>query len=324
LALGLTVVAVFTAFLIFENNGPGRPAQEVFVVLRGENILQIAANLKAEGYIKSKAYFIFRAVLSGDLKKMKAGKYDLKNLSDVRIEKKLALGQTVPIEITVIPGWSLKEIAREVDIKKIIKKTDFLVAASSSAAIYQSDYGFLADAPKGAGLEGYLYPDTYQIPANPEASVIIKKMLENFGEKLAPETRAEITKQGRGVFEIVTMASMLEKEVRSKEDKKIVAGILWKRDAKGWPLQVDSTLLYDLTGERAGVINKEIDSPYNTYLYGGLPKGPICNSGIESIEAAVYPTATDYLFYLSAKDGRTIFSKTYSEHLMNKAKYLDN
>ena len=134
--------------------------------------------------------------------------------------------------------------------------------------------------------------------------------------------RQELKNQGKTVPDIVTMASILEKEVKTMNDKKIVAGILWKRLEAGMPLQVDSSLLY-YKASGSGTFDKEIDSPYNTYKYSGLPAGPICNPGIESIEAAISPQESKYWYYLSAKDGTTIFSKTYDEHLANKAKYLD-
>jgi len=114
---------------------------------------------------------------------------------------------------------------------------------------------------------------------------------------------------------------MLEKEVISLEDKKIVAGILYKRLQAKMPLQVDSTLLYSKSGNLKA-INKEIDSPYNTYKYAGMPAGPICNPGIESIEAAIEPIETPHWYYLSAPDGATIFAKTYNEHLQNIAQHL--
>ncbi len=322
-AVMVVVVAAGAAF--FESNRQPRSQQENFVVLPGENFLKIADNLKAEGYIKSKIFFIFETVFSGNLKKLKAGIYNLKNQDTSQIIKKLSRGQTVPIEFTVIPGWSVGDIAKNLETKKIAAKTDFLAAVLNGIPDgFRDEFDFLQDAPDGASLEGYLFPDTYYIAANPESRDIAQQMLENFGEKLTPQIREEIKKQDKKVFDIVVMASLLEKEVRTKEDKKIVAGILWKRTGKGWPLQVDSTLLYFLVSDHPSMDDKYVDSPYNTYKYGGLPKGPICNPGIESIEAAIEPTASDYLFYLSARDGKTIFSKTYAEHLVNKAKYLDN
>jgi UPF0755 protein len=310
---------------VFELSQRSRSKAENFVVLRGENLLQITTNLKEEGYIKSKMFFLLETITTGNFKKFKAGIYDFKNQDDLGIIKKLSSGQTVPVGFTVIPGWSINDIAKHLEAKKIVQKKDFLDAVLGGIPPgFKEKFTFLQDAPDGAGLEGYLFPDTYYIAANPEPEDIASQMLENFSEKLTPEMREKIEKQDKKIFDIVVMASILEKEVRTEEDKKAVAGILWKRAAKGWPLQVDSTLLYFLVSDHPSLEDKYADSPYNTYKYGGLPKGPICNPGIESIKAAIDPAASDYFFYLSAKDGRTIFSKTYAEHLVNIAKYLNN
>jgi len=148
-------------------------------------------------------------------------------------------------------------------------------------------------------------------------------MLSNFEKKLTQELKDEIQKQKKSVFDIITMAAMLEKEVRTLSDKKIVSGILWKRLEAGMPLQIDATINY-ITGKSdpgATIKDTKIDSPYNTYKYKGLPKGPISNPGMSSITAAIEPTDSPYWFYLS--DGATYFSKTLEEHNVNKAKYLD-
>ena len=147
-------------------------------------------------------------------------------------------------------------------------------------------------------------------------------MLVNFDKKLTPELRTQIQKQKKTIFEIITMASMIEKEVRSLNDKKIVSGILWKRISIGMPLQLDATINYITDKNDPGVAIKDtkIDSPYNTYKYKGLPKGPISNPGIDSTTAAIYPTQTKYWYYLT--DGTTIFSETLQQHNEAKAKYL--
>jgi len=164
-------------------------------------------------------------------------------------------------------------------------------------------------------LEGYLFPDTYWIRRGASLEEIVEKMKTNFQEKTKG---LEITP------EIVIMASLIEKEVKTKEDKELVSGILWKRLEDKMPLQVDATITY-ITGKRTTKISKEetqIDSPYNTYKYLGLPIGPICNPGLESIMAALYPKDSEFWYYLSSPEGKTYFSKTLEEHNIKKAKYL--
>ena len=160
---------------------------------------------------------------------------------------------------------------------------------------------------------------------------IIEKFLSNFEKKFKKEWQLYLKKQGKKIFEIVTLASILEKEVARKEDKKIVSGIFWKRIKKGKPLESCATIAYLLKKDwnsfeemRKDIYSaKKIDSPYNTYLYPGLPKGPISNPGLDSLEAAIFPKFTDYNYFLTdPKTKKTIFAKTYREHLKNKAKYF--
>jgi len=148
-------------------------------------------------------------------------------------------------------------------------------------------------------------------------------MLNNFNKKITSDLREEIEKQNKTIFEIITMASLLEKRCGAKKIK-IVSGILWKRINHNIPLQVDATIVY-ITSKQTIKIPKEdleIDSPYNTYKFRGLPIAPICNPGLESIKAAIYPEDSDYFYYLSTLEGKTIFSKTLKEHNIAKARYL--
>ncbi len=149
-------------------------------------------------------------------------------------------------------------------------------------------------------------------------------MLANFNNKLNANLKSEIEKQEKSFFDIITIASLIEKEVREYKDKRLVSGIIRKRLEIGMPLQVDATISY-ITGRRTteiSIAETKIDSPYNTYKYRGLPITPICNPGIESIKAALYPKESDYLYYLSKPDGETVFSRNHQEHIAAKNRYL--
>jgi UPF0755 protein len=309
------VLLVITAG-VFEFEGKARQQMETITILRGQNALQIAADLKAEGYIKSKLLFLLETAKSGNWKNLKAGEYDLKGLSPAEIVKKMAAGQTAAKTATIVPGWTLKDIQNDSKIAKLVDLGDLL---NFKVNDFSNEFDFLKNAPPDADLEGYLFPDTYQLPQNPAAEDLIRLALENFDKKLNFDWRQKIVGQNKSTNEIVVMASMLEKEVKTLEDKKIVAGILWKRLNNKMPLQVDSAVLYANNDK----FDKTVDSPYNTYKYAGLPAGPICNPGLESLEAAIEPLDSPYLYYLSATTGATIFSKTYAEHLSNIANYLD-
>lgn len=322
---GITAI-ILAAALVFEFMVQIQTPTETFIVARGQNAFQIANDLKSQGYIKSKLVFLAKIIVSGNLHNLKAGEYDFKNNTDDQIINKLVLAKTAATAVTIIPGWSIADIAAALAKEKKISADQFYEAVNSQAVSkLKEKYSFLNSLPPGADLEGFLAPDSYQLLSQPSANSFVEKALDNFDQRLTPEMRQEIAAKNKSIFEIVTMASMLEKEVRTYVDKKLVAGILWKRLTVGMPLQVDSTLLYyKVAGSESGQIDKSVDSGYNTYRFAGLPPGPICNPGLDSLKAAIYPESSDYWYYLNTADGTTIFSRSYGEHLINKAKYLDD
>ena len=192
------------------------------------------------------------------------------------------------------------------------------------------EFDFLESKPENLSLEGYLFPDTYRVFASSSPEEIIYRFLSNFDKKLSPEIRAEIAKQGKTIHEIITLASIIEKEApiflqKNSEDAKIISGIFWNRLRIGMALQTDATLSYIFEDKKPSHSGEElkVDSPYNSYLYRGLPPGPIANPGLVAIEAAIYPTKTDYLYFLTPIAGAEVYyAKTYAEHLNNKYKYL--
>jgi UPF0755 protein len=188
---------------------------------------------------------------------------------------------------------------------------------------YLKDDSFLNSAKK---YEGYLFPDTYRMFKDFTAEDLITKMRANFEKKLTPDLREAMEKSGHSPEDIIIMASLLEKEVRTEADMKIVAGIFWDRDAIGQALQSCASLAYILGVNKVqySYEDTQIDSPYNTYKHRGLPPGPISNPGLKAIKAAIYPTKTDYNYFLSRPDtGETVFSVTLDEHNAAKAKYLN-
>lgn len=278
-----------------------------------------------------KSPFYFRYIIWRGGLKIQAAKYLISPaLSTREIIKILSAGRAVSQEksIRIIEGWKLKDIGAYLEKNQSAAAKNFLVLAGALLDDWKFDFAkpeFFNDAPKQADLEGYLFPDTYRISNEAWAEEIIYKMLANFNKKLTPEIRAEIKRQSKTIYEIIIMASIVEKEVRSREDMKIVSGIFWNRIKYGRPLQSDATLSYILDDKIGShtIEDTKIASPYNTYKYRGLPPGPIANPGLNAIMAAVYPERTDYIYFLSdPQTGRTIFSKTLEEHNVNKNKYL--
>ncbi len=286
----LFVVLLFYGFLVLAKE------EILFSVERGQNVFQIGRNLEKDGLIKNRFFFDFYVLITGNARKLRAGDYFLNpSMSTREIAKKIIAGDTATITLIIPEGWTLRQIEERLGFKL-----------------------------PGENLEGFLFPDTYRFPVKVSGEEVVKAMRENFDKKLTQELQEEVERQGKTIFEIVTMASLLEKEVKTKEDKELVSGILWKRLENGIPLQVDATITY-ITGKNTTKISVEdtqIDSPYNTYKYAGLPSGPIANPGLESIQASVYPESSEYWYYLSTPDGETIFSKNLQEHNLAKNRYL--
>lgn len=293
---------------------------------------KIGVLLKQEDIIDSKWAFVLYVSLTGNASNLKPGAYVWQDSITIpELTRDLLSGGSIERVITIPEGWAIREIAEYFAKENIAPRNEFLlIAESGGVAHFRGDFPFLDDAPQNAGLEGYLFPDTYRIFRDASPEDIITKTLANFNRKLTADLRVEITRQKKTMFDIVRMASLIEKEVISDEDRALVSGILWKRLRLGIPLQVDATVVYarQLTTNnrqpttRVTTEDTKIDSPYNTYKYYGLPPGPIANPGISAIRAAIEPQESDYLYYLSAPDGRTIFSRTLAEHNTAIRKYL--
>ncbi len=230
--------------------------------------------------------------------------------------------------IKIVEGWRNGEIIKLLEENSLSSKEDFIQAQKDYDL---SKFSFLADKPKGFDLEGYLYPDTYRVFASTTATEIIDRMLSNLDKKLTPKMREDIKAQGKTIFQILTMASLIEKEAPisyskgDNHDAKIIAGIFWNRIKSGQALQSCATLAYILGVNKAQYTEADtkIKSPYNTYQNPGLPPGPISNPGILAIEAAIYPIATNYNYFLTPSGSKDIvYASTYAEHLRNKNKYL--
>lgn len=231
-------------------------------------------------------------------------------------------------KITLLEGWNNKDIGDYLEKNDIAKAADFLNAQKK---INLSNYTLLSSKSGVVDLEGFIFPDTYLIPSKAPSgtdisSIIIKKALDNFSQKMTPKLISESENQGLNLNQLITLASILEKESgKSLSEKKIIAGIFYNRLKISMPLQSDATVNY-VTGKSQAqplLDDTKIDSPYNTYKYAGLPPGPICNPGLDAIIAAAEPATNSYLYFLhDQKTGQAYYSKTLDEHNTNKAKYL--
>ncbi len=311
-----------------------------FTVAVGEKTDVIIAHLKQRGVIRSTALFKLALSKSGLATKLQPGTYDLRGAADFdALIKKLASGGVAANEqvLLVKEGWDLRDINDALarldvsgrDLYRVtgVPATDARAFNSDKAPLakdFSADFPYLKDKPKYVSLEGFLFPDTYRLFKDATAEEVVRKMLENFDRKLTPELRVRIASQKRTVYEVVTMASVVEREVQTDEDRRKVADIFWRRIDRGMPLQADSTVNY-VTGKGMASVSYDDTknvSPYNTYKYRGLPLGPICNPGLSAIDAAVNPEPNDAWYFLTDKDGKVYYARTLDEHNRNKARYM--
>jgi UPF0755 protein len=329
IAVGLFFVLALLELYLFNrqanfSHGTGNMPQ-TFEIKSGERTQEIGQALEDSQLVKGKYYFDYYIWKTGSKGKILAGKYELKGSMTIpEIVQVLSLGEIVSneVKVTFPEGISAKKMA-DILSQKGFDGEVFLTDIKSGAGIADA-YGFLESKPPSASLEGFLFPDTYIFFKNAKSGQIVDRMLLNFDEKLTPKMREDINSQGKNIFDIVTMASVLEKEVRTADDMKIASGIFWDRIGVGMPLQSCATIAYVLGTEKKqySIADTQTPSPYNTYINKGLPPGPIDNPGINSILAAIYPTKTEYNYFLTdPATGKTIFSKTLEEHAANKVKY---
>ena len=333
----LVLIIIIATLLISLNklNAPADAggADQAFVIKEGEGTNQISENLFEQKLIKSKLAFETYVWARDWEGKFKAGEHQLSPKLNVR-EIALALTKGTSIsretDIRIIEGWNTNDIKEYLVKNNISSAEDFDQAIKKPIGEWQEALGnprFISELPSGEALEGYLFPDTYRIFKGAKTEDIFNKMLANFEKKVDPQLRAEAARQGKSLKDIIIVASLIEKEVRTEKDMKIVSGILWDRLKIGQALQLDATLSYILGNNKDRHSGDELntESPYNTYRNKGLPPGPICNPGLNAVKAAVYPTQTDYNYFLTAKvngEDKVIFSKSFEEHVKNKGIYL--
>lgn len=328
LILLIIIVAIFFVakffYQVYKKPAVDQVAEIEFEIYENQGVNDIAYNLKSQGLISNILDFEIYIYITKKTSGFKVGHYTLANDMNVKqiVQTLTSEPESREVSITVIEGWTINDIAKKLQELEICPEDDFMFEVSQD---YSQKFKFLKDKPDDINLEGYLFPDTYRFFKDSIASEVVKKMLTNFDNKFTVDLIDEVEFQEKTIFEIITLASILEKEVQTYEDKKIVAGLFNSRIENNIALGADSTINY-ITGKnkaRSSLDDLEIDSPYNTYKNKGLPVGPISNPGLDSIKAAIYPTETDYLYFLTTDDGEVIYSETFDEHVKNKSIYLN-
>lgn len=299
-------------------------APVLFSVLRGDKTTDVARHLKEANIISSEAEFLYYLLESKRWGKFVAGQYAFSGeVSFQSIADKLMTGDIVPrsVKITFPEGFTAKQIASRLSENNLPGER-FLQLVGSPTKELLGISPLFRDLPPDATLEGFLFPDTYEFLLQAEAEDIVALFLKNFDRRFDEPLRKEMARQQKNAFAVVTLASLLEVEVRSESDRKMVSDLFSRRLAVGMPLQSDATVRYVLGIDKAQYSGSDIatDSLYNTYVYKGLPKGPIDNPGIVSLKAALFPMANDFWYFLSdQKTGETVFSRDFEEHKRNKS-----
>ncbi len=298
-----------------------------FTFAKGEGVVSLAGRLQGAGLISHESSFLWYLWRTGHLKALQAGEYLLSGTMTIsEIAGKLLRGETVQmgVKVTFPEGWTAGDMADRLNANGL-PGDGFLALVKTPKDSWKRQFPFLATLPAGNTLEGFLFPDTYFFDPKAGADKIVEKMLGNFGERAAAVLmmNSEGATDFNRPYDRLVLASLLESEVKTAEDRKVVADLFLRRLAVGMPLQSDATLKYALGVKKRQYSGADLDvvSPYNTYANKGLPPGPISNPGLTAIDAAVHPTANTYWYFLSNTDtGKTVFSTTFDEHVVNKGK----
>lgn len=326
--IGILILAAATLFSLYLGKeskaiDPSNKETIAVTIPAGTGTSGIAEILLENQLIDNSGVFKLQSKTKGFDGKYKAGEYSLSpSMSMEEIMKLLIAGKADTVRFTIPEGYDIKRTTEKLASEGLINADTFAKEIESG----QFDYKFMESAPAGANrLEGYLFPETYDIYTTANEHDIINKMLSQFNSVFTDEYYARAKELNMSVNEVITLASVIEREARVSEDRPIIASVFYNRLKIGMPLQSCATVQYIL-GEQKAVLSikdTKIESPYNTYLNPGLPPGPIASPGADSIKAALYPAETDYLYFLAKGDGTHAFSATYDQFLKDKAKYIN-
>ena len=295
----------------------GYSEPEVFVdIPPGSSTASIGKRLVDAGVVRDARTFQVGLWISGRSRSLRAGEYRFDApLHALDVIDKIARGDVYRRRLTFREGLTITEMAQVFEERGFGNAADFRKAAENAALVSELD-------PGATDLEGYLFPETYALPRGTSAAVVVAQMVEAFKNALTPDLRSHATAAGLSVRQLVTLASLVEKETGTASERPLVAAVYANRLKIGMGMQADPTVIYALqkAGTYAGNLRRDdlqFDSPYNTYRYSGLPPGPIAAPGKASLEAAAKPADVDYLYFVSKNDGSHVFASSLEEHNRN-------
>ena len=324
---------LFTSYL--ERQATEDTSPVLFTIAPDETPDSVAERLANLGLIKSTTYFKGKIRLRGSETRLVPGSHSLRggmsvdeildSITEVVSTRPGTPRTTSYIEFRTHEGWRLEQVAELMVEKGVVKDKDQFYAALKDPSF--SRYEFLASRPAGAGLEGFLFPDTYRVPLDVPAKDVIALMLDDFDRRV-PKNMRENLPEGISFYEALIVASLVEREAAIDSERSVIASVYYNR-LRGIPplrLQADPTVQY-VVGQEGNwwpeLLPSDLarQSPYNTYLVNGLPPAPICNPSLKSIQAALSPAQTDYLYFVAKGDGTHAFARTYEEHMENVRQY---
>lgn len=289
---------------------------QVVSVPAGASSTSIGERLVSSGVVRDSVTYRLALWRTRAARRLKAGDYRFdRPMSAREVVEKIARGEVDQIVVTFREGLTIPEMAAVFEARGLGSVADFVRAASDPSPIQEID-------PQAPDLEGYLFPDTYALPRGTNAGQLVRMMVDRFSQVLTPELRGAAERQGSSVRQLVTLASLVEKETARGDERSTIAAVYRNRLAIRMGLQCDPTVIYALqkAGRFDGNLRRDdlaFDSPYNTYRYPGLPPGPIAAPGKASLEAAARPADVDYLYFVSRNDGSHAFARTLAEHNRN-------
>lgn len=311
IALSATALAAY--FFLDSPVNPGA-GTTTFTVKKGEGIYKIGQNLQAAGIIRSGAYFAFISRAGGRRLNIQTGMFDVSasmTTRDVAEKMSATKAKNETYKITIPEGFTAQQIAERVESHNLCSASEFEEIVENP-----SDYDISSPLFTLDNLEGFLFPETYFVDGTTTCQGLAARMVEQFHKIFQDGLKERAANSGMTVRQIVTLASLIEKEARVPSERAIISGVLQNRLKTGMLLQCDASIQYVLPKreQKLYLSHLQIDSPYNTYLHPGLPPGPICNPGRASIESAINPQSTPYFFYVARGDGSHVFSRTGEEH----------
>jgi UPF0755 protein len=309
-ALAILAAALLSAFLLFDTNPKGSWEGKLVLIPKGSPAPEVAGILREGGILPHPLAFRALVLLTFSGRRLHYGEYAFPTPpSAFEAWRRLVRGDVIKYEVTVHPGANLYDVAELLKEKILVTAEAFLATASSPAILRRLEI-------PGESAEGYLFPDSYTFvkPVTPEE--VLEFMVRQFRRKVPPDVEKRAREAGLSLHQVVTIASIIEKETGVEEEKPIVSAVIRRRLALGMPLQMDPTVIYGVKRFDGTVTRKDLRTagPYNTYLNRGLPPGPIANPGFAALAAALNPSNSEYLYFVSRNDGSHMFSRTLSEH----------